>query len=283
MEADARGGGYRTLPPRARLLYGSAKQKAVWQACSPKPRTRDSGNGAAGGGNMGGGGTRIASISGLRGVVGDGLDPPTVAEFAAAYAGRCDPGPIAIGHDGRLSAAVFAAAVEAAVMATGHDAIRLGPVATPTIGCLVRESGYSGGIQISASHNPPQYNGLKFFQRGGMVLGADQGRALLERWQRRELGWARWDRLGKATPLEDPDSEVPQAVVGDGGEEMVGDMHVLTVDEHRPPREWVGEEYAGVGQAPVVGVRVLVDVPQEHEEHERRGHRNEPKEREIQR
>jgi phosphomannomutase len=155
---------------------------------------------------MGGGGTRIASISGLRGVVGDGLDPATVAEFVAAYASRCDPDPIAIGHDGRLSAAVFAAAVEAAVRATGHDAILLGPVATPTIGCLVRDKGYSGGIQISASHNPPQYNGLKFFQRGGMVVGADEGRALLERWQLRDLGWARWDSLGKATPLEDPDS-----------------------------------------------------------------------------
>ena len=90
---------------------------------------------------MGGEGTRIASISGLRGVVGDGLDPATAAEFAAAYAGECEPGPIAVGHDGRLSAAVFAAAVEAGVTATGHDALLLGPAATPTIGWLVRELG----------------------------------------------------------------------------------------------------------------------------------------------
>ena len=155
---------------------------------------------------MGGAGTRIASISGLRGVVGDGLDPLVAAEFAAAYASQCEPGPIAVGHDGRLSAAVFAAAVEAAVTATGHDAITLGPAATPTIGWLVRESGLAGGIQISASHNPPEYNGLKFFQRGGMVLGADQGRALLDRWQRKDFGWARWDGLGRASRLDDPDS-----------------------------------------------------------------------------
>ena len=155
---------------------------------------------------MGGSGTRIASISGLRGIVGDGLDPATAAEFAAAYASGCDPGPIAIGHDGRRSAAVFAAAVEAGITATGHDALLLGATATPTIGRLVRESGLAGGVQISASHNPPQYNGLKFFQSKGMVLGADQGRALLERWQRKDLGWARWNALGTASHLSDPDA-----------------------------------------------------------------------------
>ena len=155
---------------------------------------------------MSGSGTRIASISGLRGVVGDGLDPVVVAEFAAAYASECEAGPIAVGHDGRRSAAVFSAAVEAAVTATGHDALMLGPVATPTIGRLVRESRLSGGIQVSASHNPPQYNGLKFFQPGGMVLGAAQGKVLLDRWQRRDLAWVRWDGLGRAIRLDDPDS-----------------------------------------------------------------------------
>jgi phosphomannomutase len=155
---------------------------------------------------VGGTGTRIASISGLRGVVGDGLDPATAVEFAAAYASQCEPGPIVVGHDGRVSSAVFAAAVEAGVTATGHDALLAGPTATPTIGWLVREGGSAGGIQISASHNPPQYNGLKFFQPGGMVLGAAQGRALLERWQRRDFRWADWKGLGRARRLDDPDS-----------------------------------------------------------------------------
>jgi phosphomannomutase len=151
-------------------------------------------------------GTRIASISGLRGVVGDGLDPATVVEFTAAYASECRPGPIVVGHDGRVSAAVFAAAVEAGVTATGHDALLAGPAATPTVGWLVRHGGAAGGIQISASHNPPQYNGLKFFQPGGMVLGASQGRTLLERWERRNFRWSSWDALGRARRLDDPDS-----------------------------------------------------------------------------
>src|SRR5262249_37319540 len=135
-------------------------------------------------------GTRIASISGLRGVVGDGLDPATAVEFAAAYASGCEPGPVGVGHDGRVSSGAVSAASEAGGTATGHDALIAGATATPTIGWLVRQGRLAGGIQISASHNPPKYNGLKFFQPGGMVLGAAAGRELLERWQRRDFRWA---------------------------------------------------------------------------------------------
>lgn len=128
-------------------------------------------------------GTRIASISGLRGWVGDGIDPVTAVEFAAAYASQCQPGPIVVGHDGRVSSSVFEAAVMAGVAGTGHDVFSLGAAATPTVGFLVRELKAAGGIQISASHNPPEYNGLKFFQPGGMVLSPSEGRAMLDRWQ----------------------------------------------------------------------------------------------------
>jgi phosphomannomutase len=150
-------------------------------------------------------GTRIASVSGVRGIVGDGLDPALVVEFAAAYASSCGPGPIVVGHDGRVSAPVFVPAVLAGVTATGRDALLVGAAATPTIGRLVRDQGAAGGVQISASHNPPQYNGLKFFQPEGMVLSADKGRAVLDRRDRREFGWAHWDALGRVRSLEDPD------------------------------------------------------------------------------
>ena len=85
-------------------------------------------------------GTRIASISGLRGVVGDGLDPVVAVEFAAAYASQCEPGAIVISHDGRISSTVFFPAVVAGVTATGRDALLAGATATPTVGILVRDA-----------------------------------------------------------------------------------------------------------------------------------------------
>ncbi|WP_435019481.1 phosphoglucosamine mutase [Tundrisphaera sp. TA3] len=159
------------------------------------------------------GGTRIASVSGVRGVVGDGIDPATAAEFAAAYASGMERGPIVVGHDGRPSAPVFLPAVMSAVLATGRDAWLAGPVATPTLGRLVRDLGAAGGVQISASHNPPQYNGLKFFQPGGMVLGPEAGRRVLDRLAARDFGWSAWDALGRVRPLDDPDADHLAAVL----------------------------------------------------------------------
>lgn len=157
--------------------------------------------------------TRIASISGLRGIVGNGLDPATAVEFAAAYASGCGPGPIVVGHDGRASAPVFVHAVLAGVTATGRDALLAGPVATPTMGRLIRDLGASGAIQISASHNPPEYNGLKFFQPEGMVLGPEAGRAILVRVGRREFAWAAWDALGRVQELPGPDANHLQSIL----------------------------------------------------------------------
>jgi phosphomannomutase len=150
-------------------------------------------------------GTRIASISGLRGLVGDGLDPVVVVEFAAAYASQCEVGPIVASHDARSSSSVLFPAVVAGVTATGRDALVAEATSTPTVGVLVTERGAVGGIQLSASHNPPQYNGLKFFQPRGMVLSQGEGQAVLDRWTLKDFRWASWDRLGKAHLIEYPD------------------------------------------------------------------------------
>ena len=173
-------------------------------------------------------GTRIASVSGLRGVVGDGLDPAIVADFTAAYASGLGPGPVVVGHDGRVSAPVFVPTVCSAVAATGRDALLAGPVATPTLGRLVRDLGAAGGIQVSASHNPPKYNGLKFFQPGGMVLGPVEGRAMLDRLERRALGWASWDQLGQVRTIEDPDGRHLELVLATVDIEAIR-RHAFTV------------------------------------------------------
>ncbi|MDB5350969.1 MAG: phosphoglucosamine mutase [Planctomycetota bacterium] len=145
--------------------------------------------------------TLIASVSGIRGIVGNGLDPTAVLEFAAAYAAGVPVGSkIVVAHDGRPTAAVFVQAVLAGVTASGCHACLVGAAATPTVGHWVRrltnEEFQAGGIQISASHNPPEYNGLKFFQPEGMVLSPESGRAVLARYKDKAFRWVAWNEVG---------------------------------------------------------------------------------------
>lgn len=146
-------------------------------------------------------------MSGLRGVVGNGLDPLAVLEFAAAYASTCARGPILVGHDARAAVAPFEAAVQSAILATGRDAWMAGPVATPTLGVLVGARQAAGAIQISASHNPPEYTGLKLFATDGAVLSPEAGAAVLARIEQRAFDWAPWNRVGRVRTLESPDTE----------------------------------------------------------------------------
>ena len=125
----------------------------------------------------------IVSVSGLRGIVGTSLTPEVAVRYAEAFLATLSPGAIVIGRDGRASGSMFADAIAQAVMAAGRDVLDGGVAATPTVGILVQEHHAAGGIQISASHNPPQYNGMKLFSAEGRVLPADAGRTVLQRFQ----------------------------------------------------------------------------------------------------
>jgi phosphomannomutase len=155
----------------------------------------------------------IASVSGLRGLVGCGLDPIVASRFVAAYAAGLEPGgSVVLGHDARLSHPVFRHAVAAALMASGFDVLDVGPIATPTLGRYVRTSGSVGGIQISASHNPKEYNGLKFFQPDGVVLSPELGKAMLDRFESETFRWAALEDLGRETAIADADEDHIEAV-----------------------------------------------------------------------
>ena len=125
----------------------------------------------------------IVSVSGLRGVVGESLTAEVAVRYAAAFAAELPAGPVAIGRDGRANGPPLAAAVAESLLASGRDVIDCGVAATPTIGVVVRDRAAAGGIQISASHNPARYNGMKLFSAAGRVLPAAAGRAVLARYE----------------------------------------------------------------------------------------------------
>lgn len=147
----------------------------------------------------------IISVSGLRGVVGESLDPVVAVQFAGAWLeGLEAAGPVVVGRDGRATGPMLWHAVVSAIQASGRDVLDAGPAATPTVGLLVRHHRAAGGIQISASHNPPQWNGLKLFGADGRVIPAAAGQKVIGRYHEGRPRWAGHDALGSVDAIADP-------------------------------------------------------------------------------
>lgn len=144
----------------------------------------------------------MVSVSGIRGRVGAGLTPEVVATYAAgfgAWASALKQGaPIVVGRDSRVSGPLFHRVVLSALESVGCDVIDLGVVPTPTVQLAVEHHHAAGGLAITASHNPVEWNALKFIGSSGLFL--DQTDSLSFR-AATDAGFARvtWDRLGTTT------------------------------------------------------------------------------------
>ena len=158
-------------------------------------------------------GEPIISVSGLRGIVGETLTPEVAARYAAAFATLAPKGAIVVTRDGRASGVMLAGAILAALQAVGRDTIDAGVAATPTTGVLVRTLRAAGGIQISASHNPAEYNGLKLFSHDGRVIPAGPGEKVLKQYRTGTIPWVTHDRLGTGQSCADSTSAHLQAVL----------------------------------------------------------------------
>ncbi len=144
----------------------------------------------------------MVSVSGVRGRVGEALTPEVMATFAAAFgawAKSKHPGrPIVVGRDSRVSGPMFTRVVHSALESVGCDVIDIGVVPTPTVQMAVEHHHAAGGLAITASHNPVEWNALKFIGSSGLFLSAAEGaemRALLDA----GIPRASWDRLGAVT------------------------------------------------------------------------------------
>ncbi|MEZ6093109.1 MAG: phosphoglucosamine mutase [Pirellulaceae bacterium] len=146
----------------------------------------------------------IISVSGLRGIVGESLSPINAAQYVAAFvSGLKRPGKVIVTRDGRTTGPMLAQAIASAVQACGFDVLYGDVAATPTTGILVRSNKAAGGIQISASHNPPPYNGIKLFGEDGRVISADQGQAVIDRYRNGTYDFVAFDQVGTRSEIAD--------------------------------------------------------------------------------
>lgn len=139
----------------------------------------------------------IVSVSGLRGIVGDSLTPEVAVRYAHAFSQVIGPGPVVLTRDGRATGSMLADAIAATLSAVGRDVLDGGPAATPTTGLLVRQHQAAGGIQVSASHNPLPYNGMKLFGADGRVISEERGGQVLASFQHAILRWSDYASLGQ--------------------------------------------------------------------------------------
>ncbi len=137
----------------------------------------------------------MTSVSGVRGVIGESLTPEVLSKFAAAYGTFVRGGRVVVGTDSRLSREMCKYAVFSGLISVGCEVIDLGVVPTPTIQLMVEELKAAGGIAVTASHNPAEWNALKFFTREGIFLNSRQSVRLLDIYRKDRIKRASWNNL----------------------------------------------------------------------------------------
>jgi phosphomannomutase len=157
--------------------------------------------------------TLIKSISGIRGTIGgkpgDGLSPIDIAIFTAAYAtfiresGKSISNTIVVGRDARISGEMVNLLVTGTLLGMGFDVVNIGLASTPTTELAVTIEKAAGGIILTASHNPKQWNALKLLNEKGEFLNAIEGERVLQIAENESFEFSTVDKLGKLTEKND--------------------------------------------------------------------------------
>ena len=126
----------------------------------------------------------MVGVSGVRGTIGGTLTPRVACEFGCAFGTMLGRGKtVALGRDSRTSGPMLRDAVTAGLLGCGVNVVDLGVISTPGSSLMTARLGADGGVIITASHNPAEYNGIKFLQPDGQGLSAEQAGRLKELWQ----------------------------------------------------------------------------------------------------
>ena len=138
----------------------------------------------------------MVSTSGIRGIVGAGLDPVMITKYAASYGTWIKKGKVVVGRDSRPSGELYKMSVIAGLRSVGIDVIDIGIVPTPTVEIAVTGLKARGGICITASHNPSEWNALKFFDSRGEFIDKKALESIKKIYAGDRMAFQNYRRLG---------------------------------------------------------------------------------------
>lgn len=144
------------------------------------------------------------SISGVRGVVGESLTPQLIANFAQAFGTYLGRGDVIVGQDSRISGSMIKKAVISGLLSVGCKPVDIGICPIPSIQILTKQAKTIGGIAVTASHNPKEWNGLKFINKEGLFLNFHQMEEFLDIYHQGEFSLVEVDKYKNPKLEKDP-------------------------------------------------------------------------------
>lgn len=202
----------------------------------------------------------IISVSGLRGIIGESLDPILAIKYTTSFASiLTQPGPIVVTRDGRATGSMLASAICGGLSAMGRDVLYADVAATPTTGILVLENGAAGGIQISASHNPAPYNGIKLFGGHGRVVDAAVGEKVIGVYRAYQFPSVTHEKVGTISTIEDTwTRHIAKVLATVDADRIAKKNYKVVLDSHHGAGSIVGKRLL---EALNCNVECLGDVP----------------------
>jgi phosphomannomutase len=156
----------------------------------------------------------MIGVSGIRGIVGEGLSPQLITDFSAAVGTFYGAGRVIVGRDSRKTGEMVKSAVFAGLLSVGCSPVDLGVCPTPTVQLRVQNSDAVGGIVITASHNPVEWNALKLLTNEGLFLDSDEGARVQQIVNKKQFHFVSWDDVGPTEIYEHAIQDHINAVLG---------------------------------------------------------------------
>lgn len=156
---------------------------------------------------------RLFGTNGIRGLVNKELTPEMAAAVGEAVGSFFNEGTILVGYDARTSSPMLANALISGLTATGCNVLQAGMAPTPTLQYAVKTHELDGGVIITASHNPPEYNGIKVLWNDGIEISRDQELEVEKIFFEKKPRFSKWDLIGEIQPIEGIIEEYVNAIL----------------------------------------------------------------------